>query len=127
MFQPTCLKPLFHPGKLLVAPAAIEALRSNGVPVISVVLRHVAGDWGVASEDDKRQNDMSIATGLRLISIYRLPDQTRVLVITEWNRAHTTIERLDDVVPGSDSRPTQPATRRYPVWSKAGYVQESRA
>lgn len=127
MFQPTRLKPLFHPGKFLVAPAAIEALRSNGVPVISVVLRHIAGDWGVVSEEDKRQNDVSIATGLRLISIYRLPDQTRVLVITEWNRAHTTIERLNDVMPGSDSRPTQPATRRYPVWPKAGYVQESRA
>lgn len=127
MFQPTRLKPLFHPGKLLVAPAAIEALRSNGVPVISVVLRHIAGDWGVVSEDDKRQNDVSIATGLRLISIYRLPDQTRVLVITEWNRAHTTIERLDDVVPDSDSRPTQPANRHYPARPKDGYVQESRA
>ncbi|WP_082252120.1 hypothetical protein [Burkholderia pseudomallei] len=127
MFQPTRLKPLFHPGKLLVAPAAVEALRSNSVPIISVVLRHIAGDWGVVSEEDKRQNDVSIATGLRLISIYRLPDQTRVLVITEWNRAHTTIERLNDVVSGSDSRPTQPAIRRYPVWPKAGYVQESRA
>ncbi|MCX5541480.1 hypothetical protein M3A49_18575 [Paraburkholderia sp. CNPSo 3076] len=127
MFQATRLKPLFHPGKLLVAPAAIEVLRSNGVPVISVVLRHIAGDWGVVSEDDKRQNDVSIATGLRLISIYRLPDQTRVLVITEWNRAHTTIERLDDVVLSRDSRPTQPANRHYPAWPKADYVQEGRA
>jgi hypothetical protein len=127
MFQPTRLKPLFHPGKLLVAPAAIEALRLNSVPVISVVLRHIAGDWGVVSEDDKRQNDMSIATGLRLISIYRLPDQTRILVITEWDRSNTTIERLDDVVPGSDSRPTQPANRHYPAWPKADYVLEGRA
>ena len=127
MFQPTRLKPLFHPGKLLVAPAAIEALRSNSVPVISVVLRHIAGDWGVVSEDDKRQNDMSIATGLRLISIYRLPDQTRILVITEWDRSNTTIERLDDVVPGSDSRPTQPANRHYPAWPKAEYVLGGRA
>ncbi|CAJ3074062.1 hypothetical protein [Burkholderia pseudomallei] len=127
MYQPTRLKPLFHPGKLLVSHAALAALRVNGVPVVSVMLRHVAGDWGVVPEDDKRQNDVSIATGLRLISIYRLPDQTRVLVITEWNRAHTTIERLDDVVPSSDSRPTQPATRRYPAWPKADYVQESHA
>lgn len=127
MFQPTRLKPLFSPGKLLVAPAAIEALRSNGVPVISVVLRHIAGDWGVVSEDDKRQNDVSITTGLRLISIYRLPDQTRVLVITEWNRAHTTIERLDDVVPGADSRPTQPANCHYPAWPTADNVRERRA
>lgn len=124
MFQPTRLKPLFHPGKLLVAPAAIEALRSNSIPVISVVLRHIAGDWGVVSEDDKRQNDVSIAAGLRLISIYRLPDQTRILVITEWDRSNTTIERLDDVVPGSDSRPTRPANPFYPAWPRADYVQE---
>lgn len=127
MFQPTRLKPLFHPGKLLVSHAALATLRANGVPVVSVVLRHIAGDWGVVSEGDKRQNDVSIATGLRLISIYRLPDQTRVLVITEWNRAHTTIERLDDVVPGSDSRPTQLANRHYPAWPKADYVLEGSA
>ncbi|CAJ7708289.1 plasmid related protein [Burkholderia pseudomallei] len=127
MFQPTRLKPLFHPGKLLVAPAAVETLRSNGVPVISVVLRHIAGDWGVVSEDDMRQNDVSIATGLRLISIYRLPDQTRILVITEWDRSNTTIERLNDVVPGSDARPAQPANRRYPAWPKAEYLLEGRA
>ncbi|HDR9240048.1 hypothetical protein [Burkholderia vietnamiensis] len=127
MFQPTRLKPLFHPGKLLVSYAALATLRTNGVPVISVVLRHIAGDWGVVSEDDKRQNDVSIATGLRLISIYRLPDQTRVLVITEWNRAHTTIERLDDVVPDSNSGLTQPANRHYPAWPKADYVMEASA
>ena len=124
MYQPTRLKPLFHPGRLLVSHTAHVALRANGVPVISVILRHVAGDWGIVSEDDKRQNDVSITTGLRLISIYRLPDQTRVLVITEWDRSNTTIERLDDVVPGCDSRPTQPVNRRYPAWPKADHVQE---
>ena len=127
MCQPTRLKPLFHPGKLLVSHAALAALRANSVPVISIVLRHIAGDWGIVSEDDKRQNDVSIMAGLRLISIYRLPDQTRILVITEWDRSNTTIERLDDVVPGSDASPTQPASRRYPEWSTAHYVQEGRA
>lgn len=127
MYQPTRLKPLFHPGKLLVSHAALAALRANSVPLISIVLRHIAGDWGIVSEDDKRQNDVSITAGLRLISIYRLPDQTRVLVITEWDRSNTTIERLNDVVPGSDTRPAQSATRRYPVWPNAHYGQEGRA
>lgn len=127
MYQPTRLKPLFHPGKLLVSHAVLAALRANGVPVISIVLRHIAGDWGIVSDDDKRQNDVSIAAGLRLISIYRLPDQTRILVITEWDRSNTTIERLDDVVPGSDARPAKPATRRYPVWPAAHYVQKGHA
>ena len=125
MNQTSRLKPLFHPGKLLIAPAALAALRENGVPVISVMLRHIAGDWGIVSDNDKQQNDVSIDAGLRLLSLYRLPDQTRVLVITEWNRAHTTIERLDDVVPVSDTRQAQPASRRYPAWPVIDYVQEA--
>lgn len=127
MHQATRLKPLFHPGKLLVSPWALDTLRANDVPVISVMLHHIAGDWGVVSDDDKRQNDLSINAGLRLISIYRLPDQTRVLVITEWDRSNTTIERLNDVVPVSDTRQAQPASRRYPAWPVIDYVQEARA
>lgn len=127
MHQATRLKPLFHPGKLLVSHAALDVLRDNSVPVISVVLRHIAGDWGIVSDDDKRQNDVSIANGLRLISIYRLPDQTRIVVITEWDRSKTTIERLDDVVPDSDTPKTQPASRRYSAWPTTHYVQRGRA
>ncbi|WP_224020533.1 hypothetical protein [Burkholderia vietnamiensis] len=126
MYEPTRLKPLFHPGKLLVSPAALAVLRANRVPVISVLLRHIAGDWGIVSDDDKRQNDVSIATGLRLISLYRLPDQTRILVITEWDRSHTTIERFDEVVvAGRRAESTQRPC--YPAGPVIDYVQEARA
>lgn len=126
MHQATRLKPLFHPGKLLVSHAALDVLRDNSVPVISVVLRHIAGDWGVVSDDDTRQNDVSIGTGLRLISLYRLPDQTRILVITEWDRSHTTIERLDEVVvAGRRPEPTQ--LQCYPAEPIIDYAQEARA
>ncbi|KVE69751.1 hypothetical protein [Burkholderia vietnamiensis] len=124
MCQPTCIKPLFHPGKLLISPTALAALRANSVPVIGVVLRHIAGDWGIVSDEDKRQNDISIAAGLRLISIYRLPNWTRILVITEWNRSNTTIERLNDSEPG-DTRPAGGSV--LPAWPTAHYVQESGA
>ncbi|WP_186125966.1 hypothetical protein [Burkholderia gladioli] len=125
MNQPTRLKPLFRPGRLLITPDALAALRTNAIPVISVPLRHIAGDWGTVSEEDRKQNDLSIAAGLRLISLYRLPDQTRILVTTEWDRSHTTIEHLDDVVPDSVAHRNRPASRRYPVWPSASYVQEA--
>ncbi|WP_321946806.1 hypothetical protein [Paraburkholderia sp. J10-1] len=90
------LKPLFHPGRLLITtPSALAALRENGVPIISVMLRHIAGDWGTVSDDDKRQNDLSITAGLRLLSIHPLPDQTRIVVVTERSRVNTIVERLD--------------------------------
>ncbi|CAJ3746397.1 plasmid related protein [Burkholderia pseudomallei] len=123
MNQTTRLKPLFRPGRLLITPVALTALRANGIPVISVVLKHIAGDWGIVSDEDRQQNDLSIRAGLRLISLYRLPDQTRILVLTEWDRSNTTIERLEDVVSDSGGRQKRPASRRYPAWPSASYVQ----
>jgi hypothetical protein len=127
MNQATRLKPLFHPGKLLVSPWALVALRANDVPVISVMLRHIAGDWGIVSDNDKQQNDLSIATGLRLLSVYRLPDGKRIIVITEWDRSNTTIERLDEVVVGSEGRPAATGCTRHPTWPNAHYAQGDRA
>jgi len=127
MNQPARLKPLFHPGKLLITPVALAALRENGVPIISVMLRHIVGDWGIVSDNDKQQNDLSIATGLRLLSVYRLPDGKRIIVITEWDRSTTTIERLDEVVAGSEGRPAATGCTRFPTWPNANYAQRDRA
>ncbi|SED35838.1 hypothetical protein SAMN02787142_3032 [Burkholderia sp. WP9] len=127
MNQPSRLKPLFRPGRLLVASDALTALHVNGIPVVNVLLRHVAGDWGTVSDDDRQQNDMSIAAGLRLISLYRLPDQTRILVVTEWDRSSTTIERLEDVLPDGDTREDQSAHRRYPARPSVNHWQETGA
>jgi hypothetical protein len=126
MNHATRLKPLFHPGRLLVAPGAQDALRLNGVPVISVMLRHIAGDWGCISDDDKKQNDLSVAAGLRLLSLYRLPDGARIIVTTEWDRSHTAIELLDDVV--ITGRQAEPARRQSdPARPITDYAQEVHA
>lgn len=116
MNQHTRLKPLFHPGKLLVSPAALAALRANGIPVISVVLRHICGDWGSVSQSDREQNDLSIPTGLRLLSLYHLPDGSRIFVTTAWDRSHTTIEKLDGGPADREARPESMPGRRRPVW-----------
>ncbi|WP_254226517.1 hypothetical protein [Burkholderia glumae] len=108
------LKPLFHPGRLLVTPDALEKLRANQIPVISVMLRHVSGDWGIVSDDDRAQNDLSIAAGLRLLSIYPLPDGARVIVSTEWDRSSTTIGLIEQVVSRNEPRCTPALTRRLP-------------
>jgi hypothetical protein len=126
MNQPTRLKPLFHPGRLLVTPAALAALRTNGVPVISIMLRHIAGDWGVISDDDKKQNDLSIATGLRLISLYQLPDGARIIVITEWDRSSTTIEKIEEVVTSRAARsPSPPDRERFACRASSGTARIS--
>jgi len=116
------LKPLFHPGRLLVTPEALEKLRANQVPVISVMLRHIAGDWGIVSDDDRAQNDLSIAAGLRLLSIYPLPDGARVIVATEWDRSNTTIGLIGQLL-SRKAPQCPPATFHacYPRWPTISY------
>lgn len=123
MSNTTRLKPLFHPGRLLVTPEALEKLRANQIPVISVMLRHIAGDWGIVSDDDHAQNDLSIAAGLRLLSIYPLPDGARIIVVTEWDRSNTTIELIARPV-SRDEPQSAPASihARYPAWPTIGYA-----
>jgi|GEM_PF-1439187 len=122
MNNTTRLKPLFRPGRLLVTPEALEKLRANHVPVISVMLRHIAGDWGIVSDDDKVQNDLSVAAGLRLLSVYRLPDGARVIVATEWDRSHTTIELIGQLVCRNDpERPHASVLYCYPQWPMINY------
>ncbi|MCM2549252.1 hypothetical protein [Burkholderia glumae] len=123
MSNTTRLKPLFHPGRLLVAPEALEKLRANQIPVISVTLRHIAGDWGTVSDEDRAQNNLSIAAGLRLLSIYPLPDGTRVIVATEWDRSSTTIGLIGQVVSRNEPRCTSALTHAgYPVWPTTSYA-----
>ncbi|MEZ0606161.1 hypothetical protein ACAX43_29150 [Paraburkholderia sp. IW21] len=111
------LKPLFYPGRLLVTPDALEKLRANQIPVISVMLRHIAGDWGIVSDDDHAQNNLSVAAGLRLLSIYPLPDGARVIVVTEWDRSNTTIELIGQLVSGNaPQRPPASVHACYPRW-----------
>jgi len=128
MSNTTRLKPLFHPGRLLVTPEALEKLRASHVPVISVMLRHIAGDWGIVSDDDKVQNDLSVAAGLRLLSIYQLPDGARVIVATEWDRSHTTIELIGPMVSLHDpERPHASVLYCYPQWPMINYPAGRRA
>jgi hypothetical protein len=88
------------------------------------MLRHICGDWGSVSDDDKRQNDLSVVAGLRLVSIYRLLDGARLIVTTKWNRSHTTVDLVGQVIFGREEYQA-PATARvvYPVWSSATYTQ----
>jgi len=122
------LKPLFHPGRLLVTPEALEKLQANQVPVISVMLRHIAGDWGIVSDDDRAQNYLSIAAGLRLLSIYPLPDGGRIIAVTEWDRSKTTVELIGQVESGA-TKPQAPTSvhARYPVWPTIYYPAWRRA
>jgi hypothetical protein len=83
-------KPRFPLGVVLITPEANEAL--GGFPnAFDLLLRHSAGDWGAVCAEDWEANENALTHGLRLLSVYTAPDGATVWVITEADRASTTI------------------------------------
>jgi hypothetical protein len=85
----------FALGRLVATPGALEVLRAAGWDVYVLVQRHQTGDWGDLGREDKRANDSAIAVGGRILSAYMVGG-VKVYVITEANRAHTTMLRADE-------------------------------
>lgn len=82
----------FKLGRIFVTPAALELLVATRVSIISLLARHVRGDWESLSDAELRQNEHSIAAGLRIISRYSVPREKQVLIATAGNRSFTTVQ-----------------------------------
>jgi hypothetical protein len=55
-----------------------------------LLARHATGDWGDLCAFDRRQNEIALREGLRVLSSYETP-AGHVWIITEANRSVTTI------------------------------------
>jgi hypothetical protein len=88
---------LFPLGQILSTPGALSALGGEGLGAETYLKRHVAGDWGDLSEDDKRENELSVTDGFRILSAYTLPRTgVKLWVITEADRSATTLLLPDE-------------------------------
>ena len=56
-----------------------------------LLTRHVTGDWGDLGEEDKKENELSVKKGFRILSAYTLKNGERAWIITEADRSVTTI------------------------------------
>jgi len=81
----------FKLGKCVITPGAQELL--DGVALTALLSRHQSGDWGVICPQDKRENELSLKEGFRLMSEYEAPDDPtqKIWVITEHDRSVTTV------------------------------------
>ena len=86
----------FPLGRTVATPGAIEALVRAGETPLPYLARHVAGDWGDLDQEDQAENESALKDGLRILSAYRLADNTRIWVITEADRSVTTILLPDE-------------------------------
>ena len=81
--------PRFSMGRLVITQGALLALKREDVQ--TALARHLAGDWGEIDQDDKRENELSLQKGYRLLSAYTSQKGIRFWVITEADRSVTTI------------------------------------
>jgi len=76
----------------LVATPGVLALGVDFRPLLG---RHLRGDWGDCSQDDREANDRDIHGGGRLFSAYETP-KGRVWIITEADRSSTCVLLPED-------------------------------
>jgi len=83
-------RPLFPLGQVVMTPGAAAAFEASGDDPLAFLIKHVSLDAGDLDDHDIRENQLSVEHGFRILSAYRLSDQTRVWIITEADRSVTT-------------------------------------
>jgi hypothetical protein len=89
-------KEKFLPGRIVATPGALAALEASGEAPFEYLFRHINGDWGELSEEDRRENELSLIHGFRLLSAYTLRSGTKIWIITESDRSATTVLLPDE-------------------------------
>ena len=82
---------LFSLGQIVATPSALAALEQAGHGAHEFLRRHVSGDWGELDADDRRENELSLRAGFRLLSAYLLTNGEKMWIITEADRSATTL------------------------------------
>jgi hypothetical protein len=60
--------PLFALGQIVATPGALAAIEASGDDPLALLSRHVSGDWGDLDEHDRRENELGLREGFRLLS-----------------------------------------------------------
>lgn len=83
----------FTLGRLLMTAniqSLIEESQLTNEFIFDSLKRHVHGDWGSLSEDDKLENENALKTGCRILSAYQC-NEIKIWIITEADRSATTV------------------------------------
>ncbi len=84
-------RPRFPLGQVVATPGALAALQAAGQLPFAFLRRHQSGDWGDIPEEDKVENELSVAQGFRILSAYILTTGVKIWLITEYDRSATTV------------------------------------
>lgn len=89
-FVKALASPKFSPGQIVATPGALAAMEEHQCQPLTILARHLSGDWGVLPAEDAQLNDEALKSDGRLLSSYPLGGDSRIWVITEWDRSVTT-------------------------------------
>jgi len=84
----------FNPGQLVMTRGVNDLVADSEEFAKHVHLslrRHLAGDWGDVGDEDRVANDSALKEGCRLLSAYQKEGQPKIWIITERDRACTTV------------------------------------
>ncbi len=84
----------FRPGRLLCT-AGVNGRMCQDVTfrrfAHECLVRHLLGDWGDLTAEDRYANDRALVEGTRLLSAYAEEGFQKIWIITEADRSSTTI------------------------------------
>lgn len=82
----------FSPGHVVMTAGVDGLVRQGRLKPTPYLRRHLHGDWGDLSDDDRRLNDAALKSGEdRLFSSYQVTRDLKLWIITEWDRSVTTL------------------------------------
>ena len=83
----------FQTSRLIAPSAALATLPKHNITLLSLVTRHVSGDFGHISHADRQANEHAIKHGGRILSSHQLESESdcRIRIITEADRPSTCV------------------------------------
>lgn len=88
--------PQFTTGQIVATPNSLQTMAEAGIEPITLLKRHLSGDWGDVHPDDAALNDYAVKHAERILSSYTLTTGKRVWIITECDRSVTTFLLPED-------------------------------
>lgn len=84
----------FPMGQMMMTRGVADLAASNEAFakfVTQSLQRHSQGDWGNLCDEDKKENELSLKQGFRLLSAYEADNLPKIWIITEADRSVTTV------------------------------------
>lgn len=85
----------FPLGQLCWTPGINELVATGQLNPLPYLVRHATGDWGDLDAEDKRENNLSVEHGYRIMSAYNTP-AGKIWIVTEADRSVTTFLLPDE-------------------------------